>query len=253
MAPKQQDQLLETVASLPCDDKAAIVAGHIPHHSSRIERWSAMQAKPAMAAALPSLEPARRDKLAAIVLGIYLERGDSATHYTARAIGALGPHLEHLEEGRRDALLEQAMHLLGHPYTDNEVSHTILAMTRGLGAGLGALREDQRQALVTTVVNMDSLLPSSGQDPCFANRLMNCAEAIAGLASGQQHLSTPQFDKLIKAAGRVQAAGGFADNAFDWKPEDLKQGSEYAKRERARRERLRNEALAVAFFGLAAA
>jgi len=253
LPPEQQDQLLETVASLSRYDKAAIVAGHTPTPSSRIG-WSALQAKPAMAAALPSLAPARRDKVAAIVLGIYLERDDSATHYTARAIGALGPHLKHLEEGRRNALLEQAMLVLGHPHTESWRPHTIQAMTRGLGTGLGALREDQRQALVTTVVNMDSLLPSSGRDPSFANRLMNYAEAIAGLASGQQHLSTLEFKELIEAADRMQAACGFTDNNFDWMLETLQWVPEDERAVHARSERLRIvEALAVALIGLAAA
>lgn len=99
-----------------------------------------------------------------------------------------------------------------------------------------ALGEEKHQAQVSAVADMASLLPSSGRDPSFARRLMNCAEAIAGLASGRQHLSSPQFEELIHAAGRLEAACELAG----------KYATDHEKR-------LQNETLAAALFGLAAA
>jgi hypothetical protein len=250
--PRQQDQLLETVARLQNSDKAWAIAGSIPYPATHEEP----PALPVLAAALPSLAPARRDKLAAIVLGLGREGSASATSDMAFAIGALGPHLEHLQEDRRNALVDQALRVLGGQQVDR-LCCIIRTMTSGLGAGLGALREDQRQALVDAVANMPSLLPRSCEDRSytdspFTDRLMDCAEAIAGLASGQRHLSTPQFKELIEAADRLKAKYEVADK--EWESGDANpERALLADWERALIKRYRLQAMAVAFFGLAAA
>lgn len=131
VVPEQQHQLLEAVAGLSYSRKIAIVAGDIPLPRLHGEQCSARQAKPALAAALPSLDPELRDKVAAIVLGIWPESGDSAAGDITRAIGALELHLGHLEEGRR-----QALRVLRRPRTERWAAHTLQATTQGLGRRL---------------------------------------------------------------------------------------------------------------------
>lgn len=204
LPPEQQDQVLDAMADLDDEGKAVAIAG--------------------LAAAWPSLAPARRGRMVDQVLGM-----DSGIHL-AEAIGALGPHLKHLEEGRRDAVVERALHLLGHAAARGAITQDpVLALAAGLGAGMQALRDDQRGALVDAVAAMG---PHRAVGKCDFHNLKTIAAAIAGLASGQQHLSELQFKTLIEAADRLEldvaVAAGLAKNCG--RPDEIK---------------------AVAYFGLA--
>jgi len=178
----QQDLLLEVVANLEHTQKAVALEG--------------------LAAGLPSLGPSHRDKLAASVLAL-----DKLHWKTAAVIGAMGPHLKHLGDSRRDALFDQALLALGD-IAETHALEDMKALTAGLATGLAALREDQRQTLVTEAVTLASRVPRrSRRNLCnhTCNSLMLRANAIAGLASGRQHLKAQQFELLIEAAHQLQA------------------------------------------------
>lgn len=202
-----QDRVLHAAAGLAGADKAGALR--------------------ALAAGLPAQAPGRHDQVAAILLGM-----DSTDWHTPGAIGALWPHLQHmhLDDGRRDALLDQALRALDHVARDPSRPQ-IETLTRGLGAGLGALREDQRQGLVTAVARLSSRIPQTHHP---YGRLMAAAQAIAGLASGGLHLSTRQFDELLEAADQLQ------------------QACRNAERSRGLMQRSSLHIAAVAYFGLAA-
>lgn len=175
VAPDQQDRLLEVLAGLDDNHKAAAIAG--------------------LAAGWLPRKGSRPDSMVALVLAM-----DSRISM-AEAIGALGPHLKHLKADRLDAVVEQALCLLGDKAVSRNFNHkAIHALTAGLGAGMQALREEQQDALVSAVAAM---APSNAVDKC--DSLFAIAAAIAGLASGQQHLSEPQFKTLIEATGRLKA------------------------------------------------
>jgi hypothetical protein len=174
---QQQHQLLDGAANGSDEDKATVVAG--------------------FATGLQEMEPACRRKVGALALGIDGDRSK------AMAIGALGPQLKHLDEDQRHAVVEQACRLLGeeviHPMWG---SLDVQRLTSGLGAGLEALRVDQRNALAAAVAAMP--LPSI-DDLDLATKMQTIAEAVAGLASGQQHLSEAGFAALLQAASRLES------------------------------------------------
>jgi hypothetical protein len=180
LAPGLQGQLLEAAAGWPDHAKARAVTG--------------------LAAALPHMGQAHRRGVAALVLGMNLDG------CAARAIGALAPHLKHLKHqddgldglgGLGDAVVNRALQLLGRLDSHESLSpEDVQALAAGLGAGMEALRAEQRSALVTTALGTRARWTHP--------RLPMLAAAIGGLAAGQQHLSDPDLAALVQAAKQLQ-------------------------------------------------
>lgn len=171
LTPGQQAQLLEAAAAWPDHARAKALTG--------------------LAAALPHLAPAHRRGVADLALTM---KQDPCA---ARAIGALGPHLKHLDDGLRDALVTHALQLLGRLDSHLIASpEDVQALAAGLGAGMAALRAEQRSALVATALGTRSRWAYP--------QLPKLAAAIGGLAAGQQHLSDPEHAALVQAAAHLQ-------------------------------------------------
>ena len=187
MAPHQQDRLLETAVHLSPREKRDLISD--------------------FATALPSLEPASRGKVVALALGIVNDDGDHRNDYMARAMGALGPHLEHLEEGHRNTVAGRALDILKSYRGKLKLPMSDLReLAVGLGTCIGALREDLRNELVNAVAAFDAN-PDLFRDEApyvYRDYVQTIAGVIAGLASGRQHLSGPQFQTLIDAASRLE-------------------------------------------------
>lgn len=188
LTPAHHGQLLAAAASLDGDERITAIAG--------------------LATGWQFLEPDRRNEVVVLVLGMDL--GNSM----AEAIGALGPHLEHLDEGPRNTLAGQACDLLTAIHSGHAIGpDAARALATGLGAGMGALHPDQRGALVVAVAAMSPHRPLGSHN--FSN-LPAIAAAIAGLAAGQQHLNEPQFQALSRAAFRLEANIDLARNLINY-------------------------------------
>jgi hypothetical protein len=178
--PQQQHQWLDGAADWSDEDRARVVQG--------------------FAAGFQDMEPACRRKVGALALGL------DSDNCKAVAIGALGPHLKHLDEDQRHAVIEQACRVLdGEIVHHTLISSQVRRLTTGLGAGLEALRMDQRDALVAAVAALP--LPSF-DDTDLTSGMQKIAEAVAGLASGQQHLSEASFATLVQATSRLERFHG---------------------------------------------
>ena len=168
---RQQDQLLKAAASWPVHARVVAVQG--------------------LAAGLRHMEPDQRRQLGTLVLEMDDDR------CMAQAIGALGPHLQHLDTDLRDAIVEQALRLLSHEAGLDPSRHKeVRLLSAGLGAGMEALSEEQRAALVAAALDPRSLQTHE--------RLPAVAAAIAGLAAGRQHLSKDSFAGLVEAASSLE-------------------------------------------------
>jgi hypothetical protein len=170
--------------------------------TSRMDSIGKSMAVPRLAEGLQAMDPSRRGevvaKLAAIVLAM------PGGKFVPELIGTLGPHLKLLGEEKRNALVKRAVEILGHlslPYPHAPSSASIQALTRGLGAGLGALSADPRQELVTAVAKLDPNTPEPGYARPSPPAV---AEAIAGLALGGHHLDDSQFKTLVDAADEFE-------------------------------------------------
>jgi hypothetical protein len=195
LEPEQQHQLLDDAAGWPDAEKATAVAGFSTIFVSPAIR--PVMAVAGFAAEVQGMEPACRRKVGNLVLGM---TDDDAM---ARAIGALGPQLRHLDGDQRDAVVKQALRLLSSETVCGASSsdRPLRALTAGLGAGMEALRGQQRDALVAAVAAMHRHSSPGALD---FRHLPAIATAIAGLASGQQHLSEAGFAALVQAASRVE-------------------------------------------------
>jgi hypothetical protein len=196
---QQLHQLLGDAAQWPDGDRLTALAGNADSAADRQYMEPAGRHLPAVTgfvAGLQHMEPACRRKVGALALGLDLDRSK------ALAIGALGPHLKHLDEDQRHAVVEQACRLLGEEVIHRTVfGPHVRMLTTGLGAGMAALRVDQRDALAAAVAAMP--VPSFS-DPYLTSKMRTHAEAVAGLASGQQHLSEAGFAALVQAATHLQ-------------------------------------------------
>jgi len=173
LAAGQQAELLQAAAAWRVDAKAKAVTG--------------------FAAGLQHMDPEHRRTLVTLVLGMDV---DSCM---AEAIGALGPQLKHLDRDLRDALVEQALRLLGHEACRNPNCRAqVRTLSAGLGAGMEALREDQHAALVAAAMDPRSLRTAS--------HLPAVAAAIAGLSAGLRHLSKDSIAALQQAATSLEVA-----------------------------------------------
>ncbi|HET7867057.1 MAG TPA: hypothetical protein VFL86_21870 [Burkholderiaceae bacterium] len=171
LAHDQQGQLLEAAADWPQHARTGAVTG--------------------LANALPHMAPAHRRVVAELALG--LDLGSCA----ARAIGALGAHLNRLDHGLRDAIVNRALQLLGGLDSDEPMPpDDVQALAAGLGAGMEALRPEQRSAVVTTALGKRSRW--------HYPKLPHLAAAIGGLAAGQQHMSNADRAALVQAASQLQ-------------------------------------------------
>ena len=188
MAPHQQDQLLEAAANVPPSEQGRVVMDFV--------------------AALPSLEPAHCGKVVALTLGIVNGWRHEDEDARAQAMGALGPHLKHLEEDHRNTVAERALRMLENYAlpTDLLMWTDVPALTLGLGAGMEALQNDLRDKLVNAVAAFafNPHLFRHKDEYRHSVSVEKIAGAIAGLASGWRHLSGPQFQTLIDAASRLE-------------------------------------------------
>lgn len=177
LAPEHQDRVMTAIASLDSSCKGIAIAG--------LAKDLDQDQDPDL------LTPARRSQVVALLLGMDPDLD------MARAIHALCAHLPRLKDDLRDTLVGKTCELLHDHAMDPEA---VLTLTEGLGAGMGALRSGQRDALIDAVAAMSPHKPL-GSDG-FMN-LPRIAAAIAGLAAGQQHLDEPRFQALIDTATRM--------------------------------------------------
>jgi hypothetical protein len=172
----QQDKLFDATTRLTSRDRAIAIAG--------------------LTAGFASLDTSVRkdrknhlgDQLVNMALG--LPYGNDM----ANAIAALGPRLGHLEEARREGLVDAAIRLFKDDRSTDP--HAIRALGAGLGAGFKSLGPGLRSKLIDSVTR-----PRSCDDtnPLYAE-LYHAAEAIAGLGAGFPHLDEAEAEALLAAA-----------------------------------------------------